>query len=165
MSDGYKLLAALVVAIALAVGGYFFGRHVRDGEIAQQMIDAMNTLADQVREAQGKADDLSKELSAQRSAATKNNRLITREITRYVEVTPATDRVLLPDTWRVRHNLAATGANPEAGPVAAGSTGPVEDAAALAAIDENYAICRESADKLAGWRKYWAIIDPLKAGQ
>lgn len=168
MNIAYRLLAALLAAIALTVGGYFFGRHVRDGELAQKLFDDAQINASLIRDAQDKADQLSADLSTARTATGQNNRVITREITRYVQVTPADQRVLLPDTWRLRHNLAATGAaaDPGAGPVADGAAGPVEDAEALAVIDENYATCRDSAAKLAGWRQRWESIEQqMKAAQ
>lgn len=163
MSIGHRLLALLLAAIALSAAAYQFGRHVRAGEYAQQQLDDGLAYAGLVKEAQDQRDQLSKDLSAERTKETTANRTITREVIRYVEVTPPADRVLLPDTWRVRHNLAATGspADPGAGSLADGTAGPVEDAAALEAIDQNYATCRDSAAKLAGWRQRWEKIEQL----
>lgn len=164
MSTGYRLLALLLAALALAAASYQFGRHVRAGEYAQQQLDDGLAYAGAVREAQDQRDQLAADLSAARTKTTNTNRTITREVIRYVEVTPPALRVYLPDPWRVRHNLAATGAappDPAPGPLAAGTAGPVEDAAALDAIADNYATCRDSADKLAGWRAYWRTIEPL----
>lgn len=161
MNPAYRLLALVGAVLLLTVGAYQFGRHVRTGEVAQQQLDDALAYAVLVREAQADADQLSADLATARAAQAPKDQIITREVIRYVQVTPPADRVLLPDAWRVLHNAAATGtpADPGAGPLADGTAGPVEDAAALEAIDQNYATCRDSAAKLAGWRQRWEKIE------
>lgn len=161
MPTPYRILAAVLVAIALATGGYNFGRHVMAGEVAQEKLDDALAYAEVVREEQGKGDQLAANLAAARAVQAPKDRLITKEITRYVQVTPPAQRCTLPGTWRVRHDAAATGMpiDAEAGSVAVGSAGPVEDAAALETVGENYAAARECIAKLNGWLRRYRVLE------
>lgn len=148
--------------IAVLLGSYWFGRHVKTGEIAEEKYQDAIAYADLVREKIGIADELAADNAAVRAEKAPREKLITKEITRYVEVTPPAQRCTLPGTWRVRHDAAATGlptAAAEAGPMAAGTDAPVEDAAAIETVAENYAIARECADKLAGWKTRYRRLE------
>lgn len=157
-----QLLIGLVSAMLIAAGSYNFGRHVAEGEAATQQYNLAVAYAGEIRAEQGKADQLAADLSAARSRQTQKDRAITKEITRYVEVTAPDRRCQLPGTWRMRHDAAATGtpASPEAGPVADGSADHVEDAAALETIGENYQAARECFAKLIGWQTRQKTLEP-----
>ncbi|MBI2306093.1 MAG: hypothetical protein HYU78_02205 [Rhodocyclales bacterium] len=155
-------LLALAVAWGIsAAGAAWIGWDYRDGKAAQQQLAVAQAYADWAEQARTKADTLAADLSAARTAQAPKERLITKEITRYVQVTPAADRCTLPGTWRVRHDAAATGVplGPESGPVALGAGGPVEDAAALDTIGDNYAAARECFAKLAGWQRRYREVE------
>lgn len=89
------------------------------------------------------------------------DRIITREVIRYVQVTPAADRCTLPGTWRVRHDAAATGRPAESAGLADGQAATVTDAAALDIVGENYIACRNYADQVAGWQAHWEAVKGL----
>lgn len=89
------------------------------------------------------------------------DRIITREVIRYVQVTPAADRCTLPGTWRVRHDAATTGRPAEAAGLADGQAAPITDAAALDTVAENYVACRTYAEQVAGWQAHWEAVKGL----
>lgn len=89
------------------------------------------------------------------------DRIITREVIRYVQVTPIADRCTLPGTWRVRHDAAATGRPAESAGLADGQAAPVTDADALDTVAENYVACRTYAEQVAGWQAYWEAVKGL----
>ena len=162
-----RALAIGIAMIALVVGSYQFGRHVKTGEIAQEKLDDALAYAGLVREQQGRADILAAENTTLRAQQAPKDRIITKEITRYVEVTPADERCTLPGTWRVRHDAAATGVptDAEAGSLAIGTGGEVEDAAALETVGENYATARECLGKLEGWQRRYRQLELTGSGQ
>ena len=96
-----------------------------------------------------------------RTAQAPKDRLITKEITRYVDVTPAHQRCTLPGTWRVRHDAAATGMPTDAGAgsLAIGAGDDVEDATALDTVGENYAVARDCLAKLTGWQRRYRTLE------
>lgn len=152
-----RALVTGLALIALVVGSYQFGRHVKTGEIAEEKLRDALAYAGLVREQQGRADGLAEENTTLRAQQAPKEKLITKEITRYVEVTPTGKRCTLPGTWRVRHDAAATGVptDAESGSLAIGAGGEVEDATALETVGENYAAARECIGKLEGWiRRY-----------
>ena len=151
-----RLILALVIAWISSCGGSaWLGWDYRDGKVAQEKLDIVEEADKQLEEITTEAEALKTQLSALRSSAQVKDRIITKEVTRYVEVTPADQRCTLPGTWRVLHDAAATGipSEAEAGSMAVGTTGPVEDAAAIETVAENYANARECFAKLAGWQR------------
>ena len=159
-------LAALWLASCAASA--WFGWDYRSGKVAAEKLD--NTIAadGQIRAETGTAAELGTDLASARTAQAPKDRTITREITRYVSVTPADQRCTLPGSWRLRHDAAATGipAPAEAGPLAAGDASPVEDAAALETVGENYAAARECHTKLKGWiDRYERLEVPREASR
>lgn len=155
------VIGALLLTAVIAI--YQFGRHVKTGEVAAENLQAARALATQVQALQDKADLLTTANTLLRGQKTPKDRLITKEITRYADLTPSDQRCTLPGTWRVRHDAAATGIplDAETGSVAFGTGGEVEDAAALEIVAENYAAARECADKLDGWiRRYRTVERP-----
>lgn len=160
-SIAIRLLAGLLVIALTAFAGYRHGRHVVEGEKAQAERDIAIAYAGEIIARQGIADGLTAENGTLRAAQAPKDRIITREITRYETVTLAAQRCLLPGTWRVRHDAASTGdpAFAETGLLAAGEDAPVEDAAALQTVSDNYQICRDAIAKLAGWQRRYAAIE------
>lgn len=86
------------------------------------------------------------------------DRVITREVIRYVQVTPADARCTLPGTWRVRHDAAATGDPAQAAGLAADAAIPVADDTALATVAENYTACRGYIEQVAGWQAWCRTV-------
>jgi hypothetical protein len=156
----YALLAA-----AIFMAGYFRGAGAESTACANKERDVAIAYAGLVVEAQGRADELAAENDRYRAAQAPKDRIITKEVARYVQVTNPADRCRLPGTWRVRHDLSATGepAGAGAGPLADGAADFVEDAAALDTVAENYASCRDAIAKLEGWqRRQRALEGPAR---
>lgn len=154
----YRLVAMVLLAIALAVGGYVFGRHVMAGEVAEQQLEDALAYADLVREAQGRADALAADLARAETVQKPKDRIIIKEVIRYESIVPADRRCDLDGAWRVLHDASATGEPADTARLAAGSADPVTDAAALETVAENYADCREDKRKLSGWQKFWEDV-------
>lgn len=156
-----RALAIGIALVAIVTGSYQFGRHVRTGEVAQEKLTDALAYAGLVREQQGIADGLAIQNTALRVLQAPKDRLITKEITRYVDVTPAALRCTLPGSWRVRHDAAATGllADADAGSLALGAAGDVEDSAALETVAENYATARDCIARLDGWQRRYRALE------
>ena len=149
------LLGLLLAALAIAVSSYQFGRHVMAGEVAEQKLTAERQAA------QDLADGLAEENALLRAGAAPVEKLITKEVLRYVDVTPAVRRCTLPGTWRLRHDAAATGVPlaADAGPVGLDPAAAVEDAAALETVSDNYGAARECFAKLAYWQRRYHQLE------
>lgn len=161
MISAQRLLILLVVWLSCCAGSAWFGWDYRDGKVAKEKLKAGEALQKQVDQAQGRNDSLELQLAALRTAQAPKDKQITKEVTRYVQVTPPAQRCSLPGTWRVRHDDAATGIPPaaDAGPLAAGTDAPVEDAAALETVADNYADARACGIKLDGWIRYYRSLE------
>ena len=159
----YQALALVIVVLGLLVSAYAFGRHVKSGEVAEENLRALQKLEQKIKEKQDTADALATENALLRAARATQDNLITKEVIRYVDVTPRTDRCTLPGTWRLRHDAAATGTPlaAEAGSVALGTVAAVDDAAALETVAGNYALARRCMAKLDAWqRRYYTLEEP-----
>ena len=155
-----RAIAVGVVLIVVSTAIYQFGRHVKAGEVAEETLKTARAQATQVQQLQDKADLLATANGLLRASSAPKERLITKEITRYVDVTPVDQRCTLPGSWRLRHDAAATGEPlAEAGSVATGSAEDVEDAAALETVGENYAVARECLAKLDGWQQRYRELE------
>jgi hypothetical protein len=102
-------------------------------------------------------DQLAVAQSAVNAAQATKDRVITREVIRYVQVTPAADRCVLPATWRVQHDAAASGEPAASTGLASAAAGPVTDDTALVVVAENYTSCREYIRQLEGWQA-WCVM-------
>lgn len=149
----------LVLAISNA-SSFFYGQHVEEAEQAQAQLDTERLAEALARAKRREVATLALQLATARAARVARDRIITQEVTRYVEVTPAADRCTLPGTWRVRHDLAATGGDPAAPGGPAGAAEPVTDAAALDTVAGNYLTCRDAIDQVKGWQAWWAVVMP-----
>jgi len=160
-AEGLKIAATVLAILAVLLGAYHHGRHVKAGEVAEEQRKQLVEIKRLQDELQAKADQLALLNAARRAETATREKLITREVLRYVQVTDPADRCTLPGTWRVRHDAAATGLPlaPESGPLAPGTLAPVEDAAALETVADNYAAARECADKLAGWQRRYHTLE------
>ena len=111
-------------------------------------------------QAQDKAAALATENASLREKREVKDRIIVKEVIRYETLTPPALRCTLPGAWRLLHDAAATGEAPPAaaGSLAAAGADPVEDAAALATVTDNYAACRDAQEQVRGWqRRYHAL--------
>lgn len=164
----WAILALLGVLLWLS--GHFHGVDTAEKAQAEKLLDATLAYAERIVELQDLGDSLAAENATLRAAQVPKDRIITREVLRYVEVTPPDRRVVLPGTWRVRHDAAATGTVPEgpaAGPLADGTGGtheaaPVPDNVALETVDNNYRACRETEAKLEGWQRRQRVLAGAK---
>lgn len=161
------LIAGGAVALWLAscAGSAWLGWDYRAGKAAQEQLDTAIAYAGQIRAEQDTAHKLAADIATARAAQAPQDRIITKEITRYVQVTPPAQRCVLPGTWRVRHDAAATGipAPAEAGPLDAADAAPVEDAAALDTVGDNYAAARECRSKLKDWIDRYHTLEAPRA--
>ena len=156
-----KWAVIALASIGLALTAYSHGRHVAEGEIAEAQRETALAYAAEIIKTQATADQLATENTALRSAQAPKDRIITQEITRYVQVTPPADRCVLPGTWRLRHDAAATGmpTAPETGPLAIGAAEPVDDAAALQTVSDNYLAARDCIAKVEAWQRRYRELE------
>lgn len=154
-------MVVALVAVAIFGGGYIKGAASVRADVAQEKLDIALAYAGEIVRRQDTADGLAAENATLRAVQAPKDRIITKEITRYVQVTPPALRCVLPGTWRLRHDLAATGdpAAAEAGPLAAGTDAPVEDATALEIVGDNYQTCRVAIAKLEGWQRRYLTFE------
>lgn len=125
-----SLPARILIVIGLLMIGSVIGWRACDDHRDAQLLEqerADRKLADQQRK---RVEALALDLANERAKKKGKDRIITQEVTRYVEITPAADRVVLPGTWRVRHDAAATGDPGIAAGRPAGRTGRPADPAA-----------------------------------
>lgn len=155
------LIVLCIVLTASHVGAYFMGRNADAADLYDQ---ALAYAAEIVRR-QGAVDALAAELEAERQKRIPKNRIITREVVRYVEL-PAARRCTLDPAWRLLHDAAATGEPADSARVAAADAAPVTDAAALDTVAANYEHCRDALAQLNGWQQWWrAVQTPARAGE
>lgn len=162
-----KLAIAVALGAALALAGYLHGLKVAAGEKAEAERDVAIAYAARIVELAQQGEQLTAENTALRAAQAPVERTITREVLRYVQVTPPDHRVVLPGTFRLRHDLAAAGQLPQGPgprPLADGNPGedqapPVADAVVLETLADNYRACRETAAKLEGWQRRQRALD------
>lgn len=157
-------VAGVAVIVLCGVGlfltGYFHGRHVVEGEIAEAQRTIAVAYAGRVVAAQDEAAALATENATLRQQRETVDRIIVKEVVRYETLTQPALRCTLPGAWRMLHDAAATGEAPPAaaGSLAAQHADPVEDAAALATVADNYAACRDAIEQVAAWqRRYHAL--------
>lgn len=160
-AEGLKTAAICFVVVAVILGAYHHGRQFEAGKVAKERQEQQATILRLKEERQIKADELALANAARRAEAAPRERLITKDVTRYVQVTNPADRCSLPGTWRLRHDAAASGVPiaPESGPLASGTAPPVDDAAALETVADNYAIARECLARLEGWQRRYATVE------
>lgn len=152
------LAVMLITGIGLWIGGYSHGRHVAAGELAERERDTAIAYAGEIVRLTGINDTLEAEAEARRRKTATANTVITREVTRYAS---RPDHCLLPGAFRLLHDAAATGETELASPVAvdAASAQPVADPAVLATVSNNYAACRDTADKLIAWQQRYQQLE------
>lgn len=155
------LAVAALAGVGLFIAGYFHGRHVVEGEIAEAQRAIAIAYAGRVVEAQAEADTLATENARFRETKEAKDRIIVKEVVRYETATPPALRCTLPGAWRLLHDAAATG---EAAPAAAGSLAaanadPVEDAAALTTVADNYAACRDAQEQVKAWQRRFRTLE------
>ena len=160
-AEGLKAAAIGIAIVTVLFVAYNFGRHVKAGEVAEAQQQQTKKIDRLKAERQAKADEIALLNAARRAEAAPRERLITKEVTRYVQVTDPADRCNLPGTWRVRHDAAASGVPlaAESGPLALGTAAAVEDAVALETVADNYATARECLARLEGWQRRYATLE------
>ncbi len=155
------LTLRLILALALAGGGFFAGWRVhdwRDG--ATEAKAAARTL--QVVQKQAA---VAQTVAVRQQASQDHVRIVTRTLIRKVPayVTLQADvGCVVPDGLRLLHDAAAAGVPPAAEP--AGKSADAASGLALSAVADtvtvNYGICHETAERLKGWQSWWAGVGP-----
>ncbi len=154
------IIVGFIVTLAVTNAGSFLaGRDVEEGEQAQAQLESERLAAAVLAKKQKRVDALGGALAKAKADRAGRDRVIIQEVYRYEKVTPATDRCHLPGTWRLRHDLAATG-EPATDParLAAGGAQPVADATALATVADNYIQCRDAIEQVKGWQAWWKEV-------
>ncbi|MDX9716266.1 MAG: hypothetical protein RBT67_02730 [Thauera sp.] len=147
-------LAVSLITLALTHGAaWFAGRGSLDNK---RLSDAL-AYAEVLVEQQDKADVFAAALERERAGRAAQNKTITREVIRYVELPPER-RCDLDGAWRLLHDAAATGTPAETADVAAGQAEPVTDAAALDTVANNYEQCREYIAQIEGWQRWYETV-------
>jgi hypothetical protein len=159
----YLVILLLWLATLGLAGGIGWG--LRGDHEAARDLDAVSVAIEQKDAAQSAVDQLDGAQATEQAARTVKDRIITREVIRYVEITPPESRCALPGSWRVQHDAAATGepATDPAG-LAAGAADSVTDAAALETVAENYSRCRAAIEQVRGWQQWWQRIGKEPGG-
>lgn len=160
MPSPILIIAFLLVLAGTNASSFFYGQHVEAAEQAQAQLESERLARAILDRKRGQVDALALQLAQARAKRAASDRVITQEVTRYVEVTAPSDRCTLPGTWRVRHDLAATGGDPAAAGGPAGGAEPVTDAAALDTVAANYLGCRDAIDQVKGWQAWWMRAKP-----
>lgn len=150
----YTALTTLCIGATL---GGTAGWMLRGDHEAATRLKTVQAGVQKTAEGKVRTDTLATEQSTAAVIQAKKDRIITKEVIRYVDVTPAPDRCTLPGTWRVRHDTAATGEPADPPRLAAGGAAPVADAAALETVADNYAACRLAIEQVKGWQRFWKI--------
>lgn len=145
-------LLAWIVTLAAAVAG---GWQLRGDHEAAKQLKAAEATAQLLKVKQDQVTKLSADLETARAAQAPKDRIITREVVRYAQITPPDRRCTLDGRWRLLHDGAATGVPPDTPRLAAGTADPVTDAAALETVAGNYEDCRAAIAKLHGWQHWW----------
>ncbi len=148
-------LFILPVTFAIGLGAGWSMRG--DREDAKRLTGYVQAV-EKREQTQQAVDALAVEQAATAAQQAVKDRIITREVIRYVQVTPAADRCTLPGTWRVRHDAAATGEPGEAAELAAGAAESVADDTALGVVAENYTACRGYIEQVAGWQAWCRTV-------
>jgi hypothetical protein len=168
----YAILLLLAVLATSHASAFFLGQRMEAGDNArvelvreQGLHDQAIAYADEIVARQSRIDMLAANLELARTVQKPKDRIITREVIRYEQVVPADRRCLLDGAWRLRHDAAATGdpASLMAEPASLvdGGAEPVEDAAALGVVAENYEQCRGLIDQVAGWQRWHEAVTAL----
>lgn len=177
-------LVAILLAATTGGAGYLLGRADQRTAQASQGTEVVQKALEQTTAGHHAATDLAAENSAERGKRETVTRTLIRYVDRYEKDTPAADRCPLPGTWRLRHDAAADGRLPISagpGPLADGTdataqapadpalptafAAPIDDAAAIGIVADNYTICHEAADKLAGWQRRQRRLKELQQSQ
>ena len=148
----------ILLAASLAISGIAVGWSLRgDHEDAKRLrgIEKQIEQAEQIRATVDQAAAAQAKQAAEQSV---RDRIITKEVIRYVQVTPPDRRCDLPGTFRVRHDAAATGQPAESASLADSQAEAVTDAAVLETVADNYATCRSAAEQVAGWIDFWSAV-------
>jgi hypothetical protein len=151
------LTLRLILAVALAGGGFFAGWRVHDWRDGAEAAKAERYVV-QVVQKQAAATQA---VAVRQRAAQDRVRVVTRTITREIPVyvtTKANAGCVVPDGFRLLHDAAAAGVPPAAEP--AGESADAPSGVALSAVadtvTQNYGICHETAERLKGWQDWWA---------
>ncbi len=154
MLNPWIILFWLATLATSALGGWV----MRGDNEAAKRLDEIAQAQEKTEIVQAAVDQLDGQQSAINAEQVVKDRIITREVIRYVEITPAEQRCDLPGTWRVRHDAAATGQPTESAGLADRAAEPVTDAAALEAVAENYTACRAYIQQVSGWQAWWETV-------
>jgi len=157
MSLSTKLLLAVIAALTLFAGGTWTGYEFSEGQHAQELIEQQAVSDALTKKLHRDNDTLNLALAKERSVQKTKDRIITKEVIRYEQV--ATTRCTLDPRWRMLHDAAATGEPPDPRRYIAGAGDPVTDATAIETVADNYETCRECQHRLAGWQRYWRVIE------
>lgn len=144
-------------ALGIAGGWSLRGDHEDAARLRTYVAAVEKKDADQVT-----VDRLETEQTSANADQAVKDRIITREVIRYVQVTPAAARCTLPGTWRVRHDAAATGQPGTPAELAADAAEPVGDDTALDTVAENYAACRHVIRQVEGWQAWCQTVGPCR---
>jgi len=162
--DKYKYAALAFLWLSSVISSYFFGRHVLAGEEAQKQYDIAVAYAEEIKVRQAGADDLAKQLEAARVKQKVKDRIIYRDVIKYETITPSDSRVMLPSSWRLLHDAAATGQPSDAIALASGNADPVSDAEAIETVSGNYETCRNWREQVIGWQRWYEVVTKKNPG-
>jgi hypothetical protein len=165
------LILSVAVAAALsATAGWKVTSWYYQSEISSMKLEAAE-LATEAQDRKNKIELMALELAgavSARDAARRQQirtveRVVTREVIKYVQ-NPDIERVYLPPEWVRIHNTAAGGGVPEDTGAPGATDDPtvgVTDADAIAVVAENYGICTDNRAQLIALQEWAAGVGKL----
>lgn len=166
-----RWIAGALAVLALLAGIWWHG-HSRGAAGVQAEWDAAQSAADRAELVARNAAIVEalqierRAVAAQQARATareEKQRVITREVVRYVERenavrTAGGDVPMLDADWVRIHDAAARPADGAAEPIPDEAAGPATAGAALDAVTGNYTQCYLWRDQVIGWQERWKMV-------
>lgn len=155
----FKLLIAVLAVVFLLGVGAKTGYEFSEGQHAQKENAELKAMIELSQKLRAGADELAKLRAKRETVQRAKDTQITKDAARYEQDTPVAQRVVLPGTWRVRHDAAATGQPAAPGSLADGAGEAVTDAAAIETVTDNYESCRADKRRLEDFQAHWRLIE------
>lgn len=151
----------IILILAAALSGWTVRGYIADAEIATLQLEQANyqksvyeqiviygkSLADELQ----RNDEISAELKNERI---KKNRIIEKEVIRYVEKTDGDNSCVLSANWVQLHNAAASNSVPTASDTSGVNATAASTGRALETITDNYISCNDTRHQLLDLQQF-----------
>ena len=157
-------IAGVALLAALATGWIARG-HLADADISKLQLEYAETKNQNYKQIASYQEKLSAELKKHdelnallKKQQAENNRVIEKEVIRYVEKNANANSCLLPVRWVQLHNDAATTSMPDADASSRVDVTTATIGAALETVTSNYISCNETRQKLIELQQFVRTI-------